>query len=157
MPTRAFVIGGIAIVVLAAGAFFLFVRDANSSSSHPARKASAPKINPIKARLADRVAESQLRTALTVEKVVYTEFQAYASTVASLKLIDHSVHWGTQVHVVVANKSTVCLSEKSASGTTFAVAAVAVGPAAGTYYGPKPCPAPLTVSSAAKLGHNFTR
>jgi hypothetical protein len=157
MPTRAFVIGGVAILVLAACVFFFFVRDANSSSSHPARKPTTPRINPIKARLADRVAESQLRTALTVEKVVYTDFQAYASTIASLKQLDHSVHWSSQVHVVVAHKTTVCLSEKSASGTTFAVADVAVGPAAGTYYGPKPCPAPLTASSAAKLGHNFNR
>jgi hypothetical protein len=156
MPTRAFIAGGIAIVVLAAGAFFFFLRDANSSSPKPASKAKAPKLSPIKARLADRTAESQLRNALTAEKVIFTDLQAYTSTIASLKQVEPSVRWGSQVRVVVAKKTTVCLSQKSASGTTFAVADVAAaGPSAGTYYGPKPCPVPLTAASAAKLGHNF--
>jgi hypothetical protein len=156
MPTRAFIAGGIAIVVLAAGAFFFFRRDTTSSASpKPTQRAKAPKLSPIKARLADRAAESQLRNALTAEKVVFTDSQAYTSTLSSLKKIELSVHWGSQVHVVVANRTTVCLSQKSASGTTFAVADVAAGRSQGTYYGPKPCPAPLTAASAAKLGHNF--
>jgi hypothetical protein len=157
MPIRAFIAGGIAIVVLAAGAFFYFMRDTNSSSAPAAHKTKAPKLSPIKARIADRVVESQLREALTAEKVVFTSFQAYASSIGSLKQVEPGVHWGTQVHVVVANKTTVCLSQKSASGTTFAVADVAAGPTGGTYYGPKACPAPLTASSVAKLGHSFDR
>jgi len=155
MPTRAFIVGGIVMVVLAVGAFFFFMRGTNSSSSQPAHKAPAPKLIPIKARIANRAAESQLRVALTAEMVVFTDFQSYSASVPNLKKVEPAVHWGTQVHIVVANKTTVCLSQKSASGTTFAVADVAEGPFGGTYYGPKPCPVPLTAASAAKLGHNF--
>ena len=105
-------------------------------------------------RAQDRAAQSDLRNGLTAEKTVYTDGQVYSSdtTTAGLKGIESSLNWGgadtakPALNVTLGNSSVgtndmVCLDEKSKSGTTFSIADIAAGPAAGTYFGKTACPA----------------
>jgi type IV pilus assembly protein PilA len=120
-------------------------------------------------RAQDAGAKSDLRNGLTAEKTSYVDNQAYtaAATAASagataLKLIEPALAWGTapvvtsgDVGAVVNN--VVCLQQKSKSGTMFAIADVAVGGSAGTYYGKDTtgasiCADPATVANATGLG-----
>lgn len=102
-----------------------------------------------RSRAQDSAAKSDLRNGLTAEKTSYTDAQKYTTdvTVATgLKGIEPSLKWvappdavtgdlGVEVGDVVAGDSNVvCLQELSKSGTTFAIADVAVGTSAGTYY-----------------------
>src|SRR2546428_381510 len=86
-------------------------------------------------RAQDRAVQSNLRNALTAEKVYYTDSQFYTASSTELVSIEPSLTYSTtvsntnprQVMVVVANGSVpnaitaaiVCLSAQSASGTTF--------------------------------------
>jgi len=112
-------------------------------------------------RAQNRAAQSDLRNALTAEKTFYTDKEAYAAQAtdvdangkADLVDIEPSLNWTdntqkdyitvVQGHAVVANAdgSAVCVSRKSASGKTYALVDVAVGPNAGTYYDDVACPA----------------
>ena len=95
-------------------------------------------------RAQDAGAKSDLRNGLTAEKTSYTDTQAYTDTstaanIAALKAIEPSLTWGTKPVVTTGDagavvNNVVCLEELSKSGTMFALADVAVGASAGTYY-----------------------
>jgi hypothetical protein len=108
----------------------------------------------------DRATQSDLRNALTAEKTTYTDTQTYSSDPALLKQIEPSLGWGGKLSVVVGAASgqpdqVICLAERSASGATFALADVAVGLTAGTYYGKAGCPAVVTEENVSKLGSSW--
>lgn len=85
----------------------------------------------------DRAAQSDLRNALTAEKVFYVDNEIYTDNGAgALAAIEPSIDWGTVVvNLDAANDQYVCLELASASGTTFYLKDVASGAGAGTYYG----------------------
>jgi type IV pilus assembly protein PilA len=108
-------------------------------------------------RAQDRAAQSDLRNALTAEKTVYTDLQAYTidtSTTApnGLKYVESSLDWAhtltptmtpvQQTGVEVGNVTTgasltdgvVCLTEVSKAGTTFVIKDISAGTNAGTYF-----------------------
>ena len=101
-------------------------------------------------RAQDRAAQSNLRNALTAEKVIYTDDEVFTATLADLTAVEPSLTWQAaastapaQVYVrisgvvgppAVANNVT-CLESQSAAGTTFVIGEIAVGANAGTYYG----------------------
>ena len=109
-------------------------------------------------RAQDRAAQSDLRNALTAEKTVYTDLQAYTIDVSTtapngLKYVESSLDWAAtltptltpvqQTGVAKGNVTVgatvtdgvVCLTEQSKSGTTFTIVDVASGTNAGTYFG----------------------
>jgi hypothetical protein len=95
--------------------------------------------------------QSDLRNALTTEKVTYTDNMAYTSDVATLKQIEPSLDWGGRMKVTIGDSSVatdgvVCLSE-TANGLTYSLGDVSSGPGVGTYYGTAPCPKNLTPAS----------
>jgi len=93
----------------------------------------------------DRAAQSNLRNALTAEKVYYVDKQAYTATEADIKAIEPALTFaagftapaaGTvNIGIGGTNGSNVCLTATSASGTVFLLADVTTGADAGTYYG----------------------
>ena len=102
-------------------------------------------------RAQDRAAQSDLRNGLTAEKVYYTDEEAYADAsvaaeLASLQAIEPSLDWNGDLtaNVTGATAQQVCLEQDSASGTTFAVADIATGVDAGTYYNRGACAAVVT-------------
>jgi type IV pilus assembly protein PilA len=108
-------------------------------------------------RAQDRAAQSDLRNGLTAEKTFYTDNEEYSADVAdagALDSIEPSLDWGGDLtvaagDVVAANddNAVVCLEQDSKSGTTFAIADIAIGADAGTYYNRGACSvAPATVS-----------
>jgi type IV pilus assembly protein PilA len=104
-----------------------------------------------RSRAQDAGAKSDLRNALTAEKTAFTDNQKYSSDVTAtgtLKTIEPSLAWGTAPSVTVGNvtgtdANIVCLQETSKSGSIFAIADVASGTSAGTYYNKGACPATL--------------
>jgi hypothetical protein len=69
-----------------------------------------------------------------------------------LKQIEAALDWGGKLTVVVGDtvgrpQAVVCVSESSATGTTFALADIAYGLHAGTYYGKHACPAVVNESA----------
>jgi type IV pilus assembly protein PilA len=113
-----------------------------------------------RSRASDRATQSDLRNGLTAEKTVYTDTQTYYVSSASVKTAEPSLHWGTTLLVQVGSNAdpndTVCLSERSASGSWFAVGDIANSTATadvGTYYtkaGADPCTTdPATIASWA--------
>ena len=111
-------------------------------------------------RAQDRAAQSDLRNGLTAEKTVYTDSQTYSSDTAVggvLKSTESSLKWGGTLtvavgDVVAGDKGVVCLTETSKSGTKFAIADVASGANAGTYFnkgGDCSSTAPATLAAAA--------
>ena len=112
----------------------------------PADAKSAP------AAAADRATESDLRNGLTAAKTDYTDNATYTVDLSVLEKIEPSLDWGAKISVVVGSangvaQQVVCLSERSASGTTFALADIASGPGAGTYYGTTACPSVVDQAS----------
>ena len=111
-------------------------------------------------RSQDRAAQSDLRNALTAEKTVYTDSQAYSAVAADMLEVESSLDWGGDLTVVVGDavvagdQGTVCLETTSKSGTTFSIADVAAGASAGTYYGKDACPAP-TPANLSGLGTSW--
>jgi type IV pilus assembly protein PilA len=103
-------------------------------------------------RAQDAGAKSDLRNALTAEKTSYTDTQVYDATTATMVAIEPSLKWnatgGPQVSVSTDGQ-TVCISQDSKSGTTFAIADVATGANAGTYYTKGACSVDPTVVSGA--------
>jgi type IV pilus assembly protein PilA len=96
-------------------------------------------------RAQDRAAQSDLRNGLTAEKTIYTDSQVYDATTATMQGVEASLNWNGVVatkpalNVHVGNSSVgtndiVCLDQKSKSGTVFAIADIAAGPKAGTYF-----------------------
>jgi type IV pilus assembly protein PilA len=95
-------------------------------------------------RAQDSAAKSDLRNALTAEKTSYTDTQKYTTTTATLQGIEPSLKWNpaagvqgptvTVGDVQAGDANVVCIQEKSKSGTMFAMADIAAGGSAGTYY-----------------------
>jgi type IV pilus assembly protein PilA len=92
-------------------------------------------------RAQDRAAQSDLRNGLTAEKTVYTDAQTYDTDVQiKAAQVETSLKWGAGLAAVVGNSSAtttndvVCLTETSKSGTKFAIADVAAGANAGTFF-----------------------
>jgi hypothetical protein len=103
-------------------------------------------------RAADRAIQSDLRMGLTAEKVEFTDNEAYSASVDEMATIEGSLDWGGTLHFgVSSDKQSVCLSEKSRSGTTFSIADVATGQDAGTYFGTGACPSPVTAGKLAGM------
>jgi hypothetical protein len=101
--------------------------------------------------------QSDLRNALVAEKVFFTDHQVYSADLAGMKRLEPSLDWGGKLKVVVGNTSgsrgwVVCLSQASPAGPVFAIATVAGGPDAGTYYGRSSCPDFIDGVSVARLG-----
>lgn len=89
----------------------------------------------------DRAAQSDLRNALTAEKVFYVDNEAYSDNgAAELDAIEPSIDW-TAITVTLnpANDQDVCLLITSSSGTVFALKDIASGAGAGTFYGQVDC------------------
>jgi len=125
----------------------------------PTGAAAAPALQ---TRAGDRAAQSDLRNALTAEKTTYTDKQQYSASANDMKQIEPALGWGGKLHVHVGSAvtpgdgQTVCLGEKSVSGTNFVIADVAAGPYAGTYYGAgKYCPSGAKPQALAKLGTSW--
>lgn len=99
-------------------------------------------------RAQDRAAQSNLRNALTAEKVNYTDTQAYTDNTASaMTNIEPSLTYDVGLtaatkgivyisvgDVSAGDKNVTCLSAKSAGGKIYGIADVATGASAGTYY-----------------------
>jgi hypothetical protein len=108
--------------------------------------------DPYQARAQDRAAQSDLRNGLTAEKTIYTDNQAYTANTEELSSAEGSLDWGGSLSVGVSyDKQSVCLSEKSKSGTTFSIADVAAGADAGTYFGTAACPTPVNARAMAGM------
>jgi type IV pilus assembly protein PilA len=97
-------------------------------------------------RAQDSGAKADLRNALTAEKTSYTDTQVYTATTATLAAIEPSLKWnaagGPNVSVgdvVAGDSQVVCIQEVSKSGTTFAIADIATGANAGTFYNKGVC------------------
>ena len=103
-------------------------------------------------RAQDRAAQSNLRNALTAEKVIYTDGEIFSADVAAagaLESVEPSLTWQAgasanpnEIYVRIADTAApvvadnvTCLESQSAAGTTFVIGEVAVGAAAGTYFG----------------------
>ena len=94
-------------------------------------------------RSQNRAAQSDLRNGLTAEKTIFTDEEAYTDVVATLEGVEPSLGWQqgalsdsgqVRVQIDAANDNVVCLSAQSAGGDDFALADVATGDDAGTYY-----------------------
>lgn len=89
----------------------------------------------------DRAAQSDLRNALTAEKVYYVDNEAYTDVQADLEAIEPSINWDPAADGIVitfdaaVNDQEVCLALASSSGETFYLKDVASGAGAGTFYG----------------------
>jgi len=108
-------------------------------------------------RAQDRAAQSDLRNGLTAEKTFYTDNEEYSADVTNagdLDSIEPSLDWGGDLAVSVGDvvalnddNAVVCLEQDAKSGTTFAIADIAIGADAGTYYNRGACSVtPGTVS-----------
>jgi type IV pilus assembly protein PilA len=105
----------------------------------------------------DRAAQSDLRNALTAEKVFYVDNEEYtANGAAELDAIEPSIDWAavtvTLTAADTANQS-VCLTLSSASGTVFVLRDVASGSGGGTpgtFYGTVDCAS--AVATTADVG-----
>ncbi len=105
-----------------------------------------------RASSASRAVQSDLRNALTAEKVEYTDQEHYSASVDEMATIEGSLDWGGTLHVAVSkDKQTVCLWEASNSAV-FSIADVATGADAGTYFGDRKCPANLTAAAVSSGG-----
>ena len=102
-------------------------------------------------RAQNRAAQSDLRNALAAEKVFYTDNETYTGASADIDAIEPALDYtGSSlaaakgfvslstgpVTSVTPNlpNNVVCLTTQSASGDVFALADIAAGAAAGTYY-----------------------
>ena len=87
-------------------------------------------------RAQNRAAESELRNALTAEKTVYTDSQAYTATTATMQSAEPSLVWQSWATASVATSNQVsvntgdsgnelCIYTKSASGNYYGIIDVA--------------------------------
>jgi len=85
----------------------------------------------------DRAAQSDLRNALTAEKVYYVDNEAYTDNAGgALAAIEPSIDWGAVViNLDALNDQYVCMEMASSSGETFYLKDIASGAGAGTFYG----------------------
>ena len=94
----------------------------------------------------DAAVRADLRNALTAEKTHYVDTEQYSTDTATMLQIEPDLLWnrvgGPQVSVadvIPGDRGVVCIQEESRSGTMFAVADVARGHSAGTYYAKASC------------------
>jgi type IV pilus assembly protein PilA len=104
-----------------------------------------------RSRAQDRAAQSDLRNGLTAQKTFYTDNEAYAddgvaAELAALQSIEPSLDWGGDLTVTVGDvvaadddNAVVCVAQDSKSGQEFALADIAIGADAGTYYNRGAC------------------
>ncbi len=102
----------------------------------------------------DRAAQSDLRNALTAEKVFYVDNENYSDNVAGeLAAIEPSIDWASvTVTLNAADDQDVCLELTSASGTVFVlkdVASGANGGTPGTFYGTVNCAGAVATTADA--------
>jgi hypothetical protein len=105
-----------------------------------------------------RATQSDLRNALTAEKVYFVDNQEYTVDTATLKEIESTLDWGGKLTVRVGNSrgganQIVCLSEGS-PGAVYSIVDVASGPRAGTYFGRVKCGA-VSESIVAALAKSW--
>ena len=138
---RALAIVAVLVVLVAVLVVARSQSDSTKPSAPVVTQASATKPPVAAARKADEAAASDLRNALTAEKVLYTDTQRYTAVTATLAQIEPLLHWnvagGVQVSVgdvAAGDQTVVCLQEISASGSILSVADIATGPYAGTYF-----------------------
>ena len=105
-------------------------------------------------RAQDRAAQSDIRNALTAEKVYYTDTQVFTTDTVSIKSIEPSLTYSAGPTATAVGLSTspdtlaVCIDKVSASSTKFSLIDVASGAGAGTYFAKQACG---TAVSAANL------
>jgi type IV pilus assembly protein PilA len=111
-------------------------------------------------RAQDRATQADLRNALTAQKTFYTDGEAFADNSAAgstaLVSIEPRIGWMSKLtwNTDVPTNSALCLQQTSNSGTTFALADVATGPNAGTYFNGTACPG--TINGTAFSGWKKT-
>jgi type IV pilus assembly protein PilA len=117
-----------------------------------------PQFMGARSRADDRATQSDLRNGLTAEKSVYTDTQTYYLSSIAVQNAEPSLHWGTTLLVQVGMNTdpndTVCLSEKSASGSWFAIGDIAESSGVaqnGTYF-TKAAADPCTTDPATIAG-----
>ena len=115
-------------------------------------------------RAQDRAAQSNLRNALTAEKVYYTDEETYTDSAAGeLDTIEPSLVFQSastavaastigDVHVLTTDPQVVCVTTLSASGKIFGLADIANDVGAGTYYATDPVAANCPANGAAVPG-----
>ncbi len=97
-----------------------------------------------RSRAQDRAAQSDLRNALTAEKTYYADKQTYSATTATMKAIEPSLKWGAALTVKISPDTlSVCVQEKSKSGTVFGLLSISAGVKAGRYFGKVACRRPV--------------
>jgi type IV pilus assembly protein PilA len=104
-----------------------------------------------RSRAQNAAAKSDLRNALTAAKTYYLDALAYTSNGTTLGGIESSLKWNTangpnvsvgNIVATPADSNLVCIQQVSKSGTTFAVADIAIkgaGITPGTYYNKGAC------------------
>ncbi|MBW3615067.1 MAG: type II secretion system GspH family protein [Actinobacteria bacterium] len=111
-------------------------------------------------RAQDRAAQSDIRNALTAEKVFYTDNQTYTAGtagIATIKSIEPSLTYTTSTTAsktdvgifVSPNNLAVCIQKQSAGGTTFSVVDLSSGTGAGTYFAKQACGSAVTADLTA--------
>jgi type IV pilus assembly protein PilA len=111
-------------------------------------------------RAQDRATQADLRNALTAQKTFYADAESFADSSATgsiaLTSIEPRIAWMSKLswNTDAPTNSALCLEQTSNSGTTFALADVAAGTTAGTYFSPTACPATIdgTAFSGWKTG-----
>ena len=123
----------------------------------PSGVSAAPQASTADTTAQDHAAQSDLRNALTAEKVNYADHEAYTADGSTLKTIEPSLDWGGKLKVFVGDaakpgdQGAVCLAEQSKSGTLYAIGDVSQGLATGTYYGTQGCPTVVSGATVSKL------
>jgi hypothetical protein len=113
---------------------------------------------PVEVERIDRAVQADLRNALTAEKVNYVDTTHYTAETARLKTIEPLLNWnysvgGVQVSVgdvVAGDRGVVCLQERPPMGSYLAIADIATGPRAGTYYSRSGCTIDIDTLAAWK-------
>jgi hypothetical protein len=99
------------------------------------------------AQKSDRALESDLRDALTTEKVFYTDNEKYTEDVATLEQIERRLDWGGALKLsVTPDKQGVCTAETGLA-STLSIVDIATGPDAGTYFGRDACRQPFDMNN----------
>jgi hypothetical protein len=107
-----------------------------------------PSESPDAATARIRAEQSDLRNALTTEKVLYTDTGEYSGHYDTLREIEPSLDWDQSITVAVsADKQTVCIEGPDHAGNALAIADIASGENAGTYFGILGCPADFDMNS----------
>ena len=138
---------GVAVAALVFGIVAVAADNSRATSSaHPISNFAAQQ---------DSTAKADLRNVLTAEKTHYVDTEQYSTDAATMLQIEPDLLWnrvgGPQVSVgdvTPGDRGVVCIQEESRSGTMYAIADVAAGPSAGTYYAKASCTTSIPVVTA---------